>query len=51
LTSGIPGWSAGRGPGAGQWNLRSDALIVMSLMLASRRRIKPRSSNSHSSLP
>ncbi len=50
-TSGMPGWSAGRGPGAGQKNLRSLSAIETSLMLASRRRIKPSSSNSHSSLP
>ena len=41
LTSGMPGWSAGRGPGAGQKNLRSDSRIGTSLMLASRRRIRP----------
>ncbi len=51
LTSGIPGWSAGRGPGACQKNLRSDSAMATSLMLASRRRIRPRSLNSHSSLP
>src|SRR5258707_13228203 len=41
LTSGMPGWSAGRGPGADQKNLRSDSRIGTSLMLASRRRTKP----------
>ena len=47
----MPGWSAGRGPGAGQKNLRSATTIGRSLMLASRRRINPWASNSHSSLP
>ena len=37
--------------GAGQKNFRSDSAMATSLMLASRRRIKPCSSNSHSSLP
>jgi len=51
FTSGMPGWSAGRGPGAGQKKLRSLSAMGTSLMLASRRRIRPSSSNSHSSLP
>lgn len=40
-TWGIPPSFAGRGPGAGQWNLRSCDSIGTSLMLASRRRINP----------
>ena len=51
FTSGMPGWSDGRDPGAGQKNVRSVSPIATSLMLASRRRIRPRSSNSQSSLP
>src|SRR5258708_1069247 len=51
FTSGMPGWSAGRGPGAGQKNLRSVSRMGTSLMLDSRRSIRPRSSYSHSSLP
>src|SRR6185295_7307925 len=50
-TAGMPGSFAGRGPGAGQWNLRSLSSIATSLMLASLRRIRPASSNSQSSLP
>src|SRR6185437_7616544 len=50
-TAGIPASSFGLGPGAGQWNLRSCSLMGTSLMLASRRRIRPWSSNSQSSLP
>jgi len=45
-----PGCPSGRGP-AGQRNSRSVSAIGMSLMLASRRRIRPDSSNSHCSLP
>lgn len=46
-----PGSSAGRGPGAVQVKRRSANAIATSLMLASRRRINPCSSNSHCSLP
>jgi hypothetical protein len=46
-----PAISAGRGPGAAQWKRRSFSAIATSLMLASRRRIRPWSSNSHCSLP
>src|SRR6185369_4644634 len=46
-----PGWSAGRGPGAGQWNLRSATAIGRSLIEAMRRRIRPLSANSQFSLP
>ena len=45
-----PGWSSGRRP-SGQWYLRSASAIGRSLMLASRRRIRPSSSNSQFSLP
>jgi hypothetical protein len=46
-----PGTSAGRGPGPAQRKRRSCSAIATSLMLASRRRISPCSSNSHCSLP
>src|SRR5229473_1730665 len=46
-----PAISAGRGPGAAQRKRRSFSVIATSLMLASRRRIRPWSSNSHCSLP
>jgi hypothetical protein len=46
-----PAISAGLGPGAAQWKRRSFSAIATSLMLASRRRIRPCSSNSHCSLP
>ena len=36
---------------AGQWKRRSLSLLAISLMLASRRRIRPCSSNSHCALP
>ena len=39
-----PGWSSGRRP-SGQWNLRSASEIGCSLMLASRRSIRPSASN------
>ena len=45
-----PGWSSGRRP-SGQWNLRSSALMGLSLMLAWRSVIRPFSSNSQFSLP
>ena len=45
-----PGWSSGRRP-SGQWNLRSSALMGLSLMLACRSVIRPFSSNSQFSLP
>jgi len=44
------GQSSGRRP-SGQWYFRSLSRIGASLMLATRRRIRPRSSNSHISLP
>ena len=46
-----PGTSAGLGPGAAQRKRRSASAMAISLMLASRRRIRPESSNSHCSLP
>ena len=45
-----PGCPSGRGP-SGQRNSRSVSAIGRSLMLASRRRISPRASNAHCSLP
>lgn len=45
-----PGWSSGRRP-SGQWNLRSDSWMGMSLMHAKRRRMRPSASNSQFSLP
>ncbi len=45
-----PGWSSGRRPN-GQWYFRSGSVMGRSLMDASRRRIRPLSSNSQFSLP
>jgi hypothetical protein len=45
LDIGMPGWSTGRGPGAGQKHFLSLSAMETLLMLASQRRITPRSFN------
>lgn len=46
-----PGWSAGRGPEASQWNFRSESAMATSLMLAWRWVMSPSSSKRQFSLP